>query len=68
MPEQLDVWTCRREDFESDRGRPGEEEAKVLAIRLQRATAVAGEERNGSQLGLVHLPLNEFLIEVDLVR
>ena len=68
MAEQLDVWTCRCEDLESDRGRPGEEEAEILPIRLQRATAVAGEECDGREFGFVRLPLNEYLIEPDLVR
>ena len=68
MTEQFDVRACRPADLEPDRGGPGEEEAKILPIRLQGAAAVAGEERNGGQLRLVHLPPIEYLIEVDLIR
>jgi len=68
MPEQLDVRACRREDLEPDRRRPSEEEAKILPIRLQCAAAGAGEERHRRQLRLVHLPLNEYLVEPDPIR
>ena len=68
MTEQLDVRTCRCEHLETDRCGPGEEEPEVLPIRLQRAAAVAGQERHCSQLRFVHLPTNEYLIEPDLIR
>ena len=68
MAEQLDVRARRCEDLETDRCGPGEEEAEILPIRLQRATAVAGKERDDGQLRLVHLPPNEYPIEVDLIR
>lgn len=68
MTEQLDVRACRREDLEADRGRPREEEAQILPIRLQRSAAVAGEERDCCEFGFVHLPLNEYLIEPDPIR
>ena len=68
MPEQFDVRTCRPEDLEPDRGGPGEEEPKILPIRLQGAAAVPGKERDGREFRFVHLPLNEYLIEVDLIR
>jgi hypothetical protein len=68
MAEQLDVRTCRCENLKSDRRGPGEEEAEILSIRLQRAAAVAGEERDGCEFRFVHLLLNEYLIEPDPSR
>ncbi len=68
MTEQLDVRACRREHLETDRGGPSEEEVKILLIGLQGAAAVAGEERHRRQLRLVHLPLNEYLVEPDPIR
>jgi len=68
MAEQLDVRTGRRKHLEADRRDPGEEEAEVLSIRLRGASAVARQDRRRRQLGqlgqvLVHLPLNEYLVE-----
>lgn len=68
MAEQLDVRTCRFEDFEADRRGPGEEEAEILSIRLQGAAAVAREEGDGCDFRFVHLPLNEHVIEPDPIR
>ena len=35
-------------------GRPLEEAAQVMAVRLERASAVPSQERRGSQLGIVN--------------
>jgi len=70
MAEQLDVRTGRRRHLEADRRDPGEEEAEVLSIRLRGASAVARQDRHRRQLDqvLVHLPLNEYLVEPDPIR
>jgi hypothetical protein len=68
MPEQLDVRSRHCEDLEPDRRGPGEVEAEVLPIRLQRAAAVARKERDGREFIFVHLPLNEYLFEPDPIR
>jgi hypothetical protein len=68
MTEQLDVRACRSEHLESNGPGPGEEEAEVLPVRLQRSTAVAREERHRSQLCLVHLACDENLIKPNPIR
>jgi hypothetical protein len=50
---QLDVWTRGRQDTELHVGRPLEEPAQVVAIRVQRAPAVASQERNSGELRVI---------------
>ena len=49
---QLDVGPCGLEHFETEVGTPLEERTQVVAIGLERSTAVAGQVRSGSHLGL----------------
>jgi predicted metal-dependent hydrolase len=55
--EQLDVRTARLHDDDAVIAGPLEEAAQVVAIRLERATAVTGKERDRSKLRLIDLDL-----------
>jgi hypothetical protein len=51
------VRTARLHDSDAVVGGPLEEAAQVVAVRLERATAVAGKERDRSKLRLINLVL-----------
>jgi len=51
--EQLDVGPGRREDSEVVLGCPLEEATEIVAVRVQRAAAVASQECNSGQLRVV---------------
>jgi hypothetical protein len=51
---QLNVGPGRGENGEVDVGCPLEEATEIVAVRVQRAAAVAGQERNSGELGVVN--------------
>ena len=53
VPVQLDVRTGRVEHVESRTRGPTEEAAQILPVRLERASAVAGQERDRGELRLI---------------
>lgn len=50
---QLDLWPGGLQDVQAVVGRPLEERPQVIAVGLQRAFPVAGQEGSGSQFGFV---------------
>jgi hypothetical protein len=55
--EQLDVRPARPHDTDAVVAGPLEEAAQVVAVRLERAAAAAGKERDRSKLRLINLVL-----------
>jgi hypothetical protein len=51
--EQLDVWARGRQHSELHVGRPLEEPAQVVPVRVQRVAAVASQETNGGELRII---------------